>query len=228
MVESFTNSDVVVIGAGAAGLMAAGRAAECGASVVVLEKTDGPGKKILVSGKSRCNLTNSADRNAFLAMYGPNGRFLHGAFSRFFRPELLAFFEWQGLKTKLERGGRIFPVSDDARDVVGAFERYLSRGGVRTVFNAKVEAIRAGDAGFVVQTARGDFSGRTVVIATGGLLAENRLHGRRLCVCAFAGSSPGPAAARSGAARCERSRFSQIHARGFSAQCSRHGLVRIG
>ncbi len=168
MVESFTNSDVVVIGAGAAGLMAAGRAAECGASVVVLEKTDGPGKKILVSGKSRCNLTNSADRNAFLAMYGPNGRFLHGAFSRFFRPELLAFFERQGLKTKLERGGRIFPVSDDARDVVGAFERYLSRGGVRTVFNAKVEAIRVGDAGFVVKTARGDFSGRTVVIATGG------------------------------------------------------------
>lgn len=161
-------TDVIVIGAGAAGLMAAGRAAECGASVVVLEKTDGPGKKILVSGKSRCNLTNSADRNAFLAMYGPNGRFLHGAFSRFFRPELLAFFERHGLKTKLERGGRIFPVSDDAKDVVGTFQRYLSRGGVRTVFNAKVESIQADDAGYKIKTARGDFSGRTVVIATGG------------------------------------------------------------
>src|SRR5512138_610462 len=102
-----SDADVIVIGAGAAGLMAAGRAAEEGARVVLLEKTDSPGKKILVSGKTRCNLTNAAELRSFIAMYGPNGRFLHSAFSRFFRPELLAFFEHYGLATKVERGGRI-------------------------------------------------------------------------------------------------------------------------
>ena len=86
------DADVVVIGGGASGLMAAGRAAQRGARVLLLEKKDGCGKKILVSGKTRCNLTNASDLEHFIAMYGPNGRFLRGAFSRFFRPELLAFF----------------------------------------------------------------------------------------------------------------------------------------
>ena len=116
------DADVIVIGGGAAGMMAAGRAAELGARVLLLEKTDRCGKKILISGKTRCNLTNTADIKKFVAMYGPNGRFLHGAFARFFRAELLAFLEKYGLETKAERGGRIFPVSDDARDVVRVFQ----------------------------------------------------------------------------------------------------------
>ncbi|MCX5855248.1 MAG: NAD(P)/FAD-dependent oxidoreductase, partial [Deltaproteobacteria bacterium] len=81
---------VIVVGAGAGGMMAAGRAAEMGAKVLLVEKTDAPGKKILVSGKNRCNLTNACDLEDFLSMYGPNGRFLHGAFHRFFRDDLLA------------------------------------------------------------------------------------------------------------------------------------------
>ena len=77
-----TQTDVLVIGAGAAGMMAAGRAARTGARVLLLEKTGQCGKKILVSGKTRCNLTNTAGLAQFISMYGPNGRFLHGAFSR--------------------------------------------------------------------------------------------------------------------------------------------------
>ena len=85
------DADVVVAGGGAAGLMAAGRAAERGARVLLLEKMEGCGKKILVSGKTRCNLTNAADLKSFIAMYGPNGRFLHGAFSRFSVPSCWRF-----------------------------------------------------------------------------------------------------------------------------------------
>src|SRR4030065_116684 len=102
MVETKIDADVIVVGGGASGLIAAGRAAELGASVLLMEKTDGVGKKILVSGKTRCNLTNSADLKKFISMYGPNGRFLHSAFHRFFRPELLAFCERYNLKTKTE------------------------------------------------------------------------------------------------------------------------------
>ena len=107
-------------------MMAAGRAAESGASVLLLEKTEQPGKKILISGKTRCNLTNSKELNEFITMYGVNGNFLYRAFNHFFRKELLEFLSRYGVETKTERGGRIFPVSDNAEDVVKAFKRYLS------------------------------------------------------------------------------------------------------
>jgi len=162
-------SDVIVIGGGAAGLMAAGRAAELGARVLILEKTDHCGKKILVSGKTRCNLTNSAELETFIAMYGQNGRFLRSPFSRFFRPELLAFFLRYGLTTKVERGGRIFPVSDDARDVMRVFQKYLIENKVRTIFNAPVSSVLPDkNSRFAVQTASGHFSAPSVIIATGG------------------------------------------------------------
>ena len=123
--------DVIVVGGGAAGLMAAGRAAQIGSSVLLLEKTDSCGKKILVSGKTRCNLTNSAELKNFISMYGENGRFLFSAFHNFFRPELLDFFNNHGLATKVERGGRLFPVSDDAHDVVRVFQKYLAENKVQ-------------------------------------------------------------------------------------------------
>ena len=160
---------VIVIGAGAGGMMAAGRAAEMGAKVLLLEKTDGPGKKILVSGKSRCNLTNARDLADFLSMYGPNGRFLRGAFHRFFRDDLLAFLRRYGVETKVERGGRIFPVSDDAADVVKAFRRYLKDYGVKIRTGVSVNGI-AVRAGLVegVQTEEGLLPARAVILATGG------------------------------------------------------------
>ncbi|NLA41402.1 MAG: aminoacetone oxidase family FAD-binding enzyme [Smithella sp.] len=163
------DADVVVAGGGAAGLMAAGRAAERGARVLLLEKMEGCGKKILVSGKTRCNLTNAADLKSFIAMYGPNGRFLHGAFSRFFRPELLAFFKRHDLATKVERGGRIFPVSDDARDVVRAFQKYLTQNSVRRLLHARVTSVtRRPDSLFAVETTGGRYLASSVILATGG------------------------------------------------------------
>jgi predicted Rossmann fold flavoprotein len=160
---------VIVVGAGAGGMMAAGRAAEMGAKVLLLEKTDGPGKKILVSGKSRCNLTNARDLKDFFAMYGPNGRFLHGVFHRFFRDDLLAFLSLYGVETKVERGGRIFPLSNDAADVVKAFRRYLADHGVklRTSVSVKGIAVRDGRVEGVL-TQEGLLPASAVILATGG------------------------------------------------------------
>ncbi|MEN6330981.1 MAG: NAD(P)/FAD-dependent oxidoreductase [Smithella sp.] len=160
--------DVIVIGGGAAGLMAAGRSGLCGAKVLLLEKTDSCGKKILVSGKTRCNLTNAADLKDFIAMYGRNGRFLYHAFHHFFRPELLKFFDNYGVSTKLERGGRIFPVSDDAHEVVQALEHYLTDNNVQTKLNIKVTAIKKKSGFFEVQTSQDMYSAKAVILATGG------------------------------------------------------------
>jgi len=163
------DADIIVIGGGAAGLMAAGRAGDVGARVLLLEKTDGCGKKILVSGKTRCNLTNSAELKKFISMYGANGRFLHSAFHRFFRPELLSFLEDHGLATKVERGGRIFPVSDDAQDVVKVFKKYLAAGNVKVKLNTKVLSITVEDeAIFSVKTQSGNYRCAAVIIAAGG------------------------------------------------------------
>ena len=163
------DADIIVIGGGAAGLIAAGRAGEVGARVLLLEKTDGCGKKILVSGKTRCNLTNSAEMKKFISMYGANGRFLHSAFHRFFRPELLLFLENHGLVTKVERGGRIFPVSDNAQDVVKVFKKYLAAGNVQVKLNNKALSITVEDKGiFNVKTQTGIFRSRAVIMAAGG------------------------------------------------------------
>jgi predicted flavoprotein YhiN len=160
---------VIVVGAGASGMMAAGRAAESATDVLLLEKTDGTGKKILVSGKSRCNLTNARELQDFLSMYGPNGRFLHNAFRRFFRDDLIAFLKRYGVETKVERGGRIFPVSDDASDVVAAFRRYLKGYGVKILSGVPVTGIAVRN-GCVegVRTGRKIVPAGAVILATGG------------------------------------------------------------
>jgi predicted flavoprotein YhiN len=160
---------VIVVGAGAGGMMAAGRAAEMGAEVLLLEKMESPGKKIMVSGKSRCNLTNARELQDFLPMYGPNGRFLHGVFHRFFRDDLIAFLARYGVETKVERGGRIFPVSDDAADIVRAFRGYLKDQGVKIRTGSCVTAISARSGRIEgVRTADGLLAARAVVLATGG------------------------------------------------------------
>jgi predicted flavoprotein YhiN len=163
------DTDIIVIGGGAAGLMAAGRAGEVGARVLLLEKTDGCGKKILVSGKTRCNLTNSAELKKFISMYGSNGRFLHSVFHRFFRPELLSFLESHGLETKVERGGRIFPVSDNAQDMVKVFNKYLTKGKVQVKLNTQVTSIATeNETIFSVNTSSGNYRSAAVIIAAGG------------------------------------------------------------
>jgi len=160
---------VIVIGGGAGGMMAAGRAAELGATVVLLEKMEGLGKKILISGKSRCNLSNARSLAEFLPMYGPNGRFLHGAFHRFFRDDLLSFLARFGVATKTERGGRIFPVSDEAADVVRAFRSYLQEGKVELLLNSPASRLVIGNGKLSgVQTRKGFLSARAAILAAGG------------------------------------------------------------
>lgn len=151
-------------------MMAAGRAADLGAEVLLLEKTDSPGKKLLISGKERCNITNiNNEFETFLAMYGANGSFLRQAFHRFFRDDLLAFFRQCGVEMKVERGGRIFPFSDDARDVVVALRHSLAQRGVKLELNVGVKKILTeGSQVRGVQTEKGDIAGAAIILATGG------------------------------------------------------------
>ena len=139
--ESAGASRLLVIGGGPAGLMAAGQAALAGASVLVLEKMHRPGRKLAITGKGRCNLTNVAPLTDFLAHFGPTGPFLRQAFHRFFTPELLAFFEELGLATVIERGGRVFPASGKAPEVVTALDSWRRRLGVRLRTDAPVERL---------------------------------------------------------------------------------------
>jgi predicted Rossmann fold flavoprotein len=160
---------IIVIGAGAGGMLAAGRAAEAGADVLLLEKNECPGKKILISGKSRCNVTPSRDRDDFIPMFGKNGRFLYSAFSRYFRDDLLALLKRYGVETKTERGGRIFPVSDNASDVVAALGKYMADNGVRLHTGVKVTDIMvSGGQVTGVTSETGTYQAKAVIIATGG------------------------------------------------------------
>ena len=115
----------IVIGGGAAGLIAAGKAAEKGSKVILLEKMNQTGRKIGISGKGRCNLTNSAGLDDFLPRFGRNGRFLRQCFQQFFSQELITFFENKGLPLVTERGGRVFPESGRALDVVRVLNNWL-------------------------------------------------------------------------------------------------------
>ena len=130
---------IVVIGGGAGGMLAAGRAAECGAKVVLLERNSVLGKKLRITGKGRGNITNTADLNDFVSAFGPNGKFLYGAFSRFSNQDLIELLQRLGVPTKIERGGRVFPESDRADDVAAAFEKWLRGLGVDIRTGVKVD-----------------------------------------------------------------------------------------
>src|SRR5450755_380854 len=110
--------DVVVVGAGAAGLLAAIRAAELGRRVLVLEKNRKPGVKILMSGGTRCNITHATDERGIVAAYGPPGRFLHSALAALGVQDAIDLFEAEGVALKVEETGKIFPVSNKALDVL--------------------------------------------------------------------------------------------------------------
>ena len=160
---------VIVIGGGPAGIMAAGKAAECGAEAILLEKGPALGRKLRICGKGRGNITNTADLQRFIEAFSPNGKFLYGAFSRFFRDDLLDLLQRYDLKVKTERGGRVFPVTDHAADVVHALERWMSSVGVdiRTGFPARSIVVESGKVvGVVVHG--GIMKANSVVIATGG------------------------------------------------------------
>lgn len=131
---------VIVIGAGASGLMAAGVAAKMN-DVVVIEKNDRAGRKLAITGKGRCNITNSADISDFIGMVPGNGKFLYSAFYSFTNDDVIKFFNDLGVETKVERGGRIFPVSDAAKDVVEALVKFCRDNGVKFRYNSSVKKI---------------------------------------------------------------------------------------
>lgn len=160
---------VVVIGGGAAGLLAAGRAAELGAKAILLEKNKVVGRKLLISGKGRCNVTNNGDIDIFMQNYHGQGRFLYSAFDRFFNQDLQALLEQSGVMLKVERGGRVFPVSDKAADIVQGLLKYARKNGAEIRTEEEVLAIYQ-EKGQVkgVKTAGGFIESQAVIVATGG------------------------------------------------------------
>lgn len=159
----------IVIGGGAAGLMAAGRAAQMGAEVVLLEKMGQTGRKIGISGKGRCNLTNSCSLEDFLARFGRNGRFLRQCFGQFFSKELSEFFISRNLPLITERGGRVFPESSRALDVVKVFNHWLQSEGVVVRKNVSVQSIEVQDGAVCAVNAGGQrLSCNNIILATGG------------------------------------------------------------
>lgn len=165
-----TGPRVVVIGGGAAGTMAAGRAAELGATVTLLERNPRLGWKLSITGKGRCNLTNAGDLDRFIEAFGPGGKFLYGPLHRFSPEDLIAFLQAHGLPTKIERGGRVFPESDSAADVVSVLERWLRKTGVRVALGARVSAIVA-ENGRVVKVVASDrvHPADAAILCTGGM-----------------------------------------------------------
>lgn len=161
---------VIVVGAGAAGLMAAGKAGEKGHQVHLYEKNDRIGKKILITGKGRCNVTNYSDIDNFLNNIPGNPYFLYSAFYGLDSYGTIDFFNKLGLETKVERGNRVFPVSDKAADVVSALERYIRKNKVKLHLNSPVKGIEVKDGLAVgIKTAGGVVEADAVIVCTGGL-----------------------------------------------------------
>jgi hypothetical protein len=134
-------SKVVIIGGGAAGMMAAITAAECGHEVSLYEKNEKLGKKIYITGKGRCNLTNNCEVEELLQAVCVNRKFLYSAFYGFTSQDTIDFFESEGMRTKTERGGRVFPVSDHSSDVIAALARRMRSCGVKVHLNEEVESL---------------------------------------------------------------------------------------
>lgn len=164
-------SKILVVGGGAAGMMVAVTAARRGKNVLLLEKNEKLGKKLFITGKGRCNLTNSAEIEELFNAVVSNPKFLYSSFYSFTNDQVISFFEGLGVKTKVERGGRVFPESDHSSDVIRALEQEMKRLGVRISLRTEVKEILTEDG-----RAKGVrlSSGRTiaadaVIIATGGI-----------------------------------------------------------
>ncbi|TVQ94886.1 MAG: NAD(P)/FAD-dependent oxidoreductase [Bacteroidetes bacterium] len=163
----------MVIGAGAAGILAAGRAAQLGAKVLLIEKMRQPGRKLLITGKGRCNITHDAPLSEYWKNIFPNGRFLKHAFHAFFKDEILQILHDRGVETTTERGSRVFPVSNDAKEVLNALLDWMGTKNIDRVFNVRVNELIIEDEqvkGVKAMTDHGirEFYAQSVIIATGG------------------------------------------------------------
>lgn len=160
--------DVIVVGGGAAGLLAAGSAAQAGAKVALFEKMNQTGRKIGISGKGRCNITNAAELPDFINHFGKNGKFLRQCFSQFFRDELLTLIETMGVDVSLERGGRYFPKNGKALDVVKALNAWNTGFGVTQIRSQGVSEILVKDnKAYGVIAGGKHYTGKAIVLATG-------------------------------------------------------------
>ena len=159
---------VVVIGAGAAGLFAAGIAAQDGADVLVFEKNPYPGKKLNITGKGRCNVTNNCDFDELMTNVPQNPRFMYSAFSAFSPQDMMSFLENEGVSLKTERGARVFPTSDRARDITDALYGFAKRNGAKFKTAEVRELTIENGAVFGVKTASEAFVCDAVIVATGG------------------------------------------------------------
>ncbi|MCC7476637.1 MAG: NAD(P)/FAD-dependent oxidoreductase [Pirellulales bacterium] len=159
---------VIVIGAGAAGLLAATRAAERGRNTLLLEKNRKPGAKILMSGGSRCNITHDCDAAGIIAAFGPGGKFLYSALAALPPRELIELLHNEGLATKVEPGGKVFPATDRAADVLHALLRRLQRSCATLALDERVREIIRGPHGFVVVTNHCERPCEKLIVTTGG------------------------------------------------------------
>lgn len=164
------DTDHLCIGGGSAGMFAALTAADSGQRCVILEQNKGLGKKLRITGKGRCNLTNACDREALMANIPGNAKFLYSAFSRCMPQDVMDYFECLGVPLKIERGNRVFPVSDRAEDVVQALQRAIRKAGVAVV-HAKAQALLLENGRCAgVRTVDGrEFRAGNTLLATGGI-----------------------------------------------------------
>lgn len=162
--------DVCVIGGGAAGLMAAGAAAQRGLNTVILERNEKVGRKVMITGKGRCNVTNNCALLNDLIMNIPvNGRFLFGAFSKFMPADTMEFFENYGVPLKVERGDRVFPESDKASDIVDALRKFALTSGAKVINGRAKELLTENNAVIGVKTFDDEIiEAKAVIVATGG------------------------------------------------------------
>ena len=163
------SKEVVVVGGGAAGMMAAITAAEQGAQVRLLEPNERLGKKLNITGKGRCNVTNNCPVEELMAHIPRNGRFLYSALTRFTSADAMAFFEGLGVPLKTERGNRVFPQSDIAFDVSGALKRRMEKLGVRWEHDRATAVMTEDGAVSAVKGEKGTYPAQAVILATGGV-----------------------------------------------------------
>jgi hypothetical protein len=164
--------DIAVVGAGPAGMMAAITAASNGHKVILIERNSSSGRKLLLTGNGRCNLTNTASLKEFLNKFGRRGSFLRSAFSTFSNQDLIDFFESRGLEFKVEEGGRVFPVTDDSKSVLKILDVSMKKNGVNMFYNARLQNIKVPlklNGIFILQFAYNTMiKAQKVILATGG------------------------------------------------------------
>ncbi len=161
---------VIVIGGGPAGMMSAIKSSEQGNEVILIEKNNVLGKKLAITGKGRCNITSSLSIDEFIKNTPGNGRFLYSVFNSFTNLDIINFIEKQGIKTKVERGNRVFPVTDNAKDVVNCFVKKIKEQKIKVILNTEVTEILKNNENVAIgiKTKNETIKGDKIILATGG------------------------------------------------------------